>query len=244
MSEENFKQFLKESLQSNIGMTHQKQGIPLPSYEEPVPSDAKLIQLPKPETIKLPAGDLRQVMERRATLRKYQETALTLDEFAYLLWLTQGIKEVTPAKLTRRTVPSAGSRHPFETYLLVNRVAGLEVGLYRYIASQHAVYKLGGVEKVEEITKACGQQAHVRGSAVTFIWVAVPERTAWRYGDRAYRYIFLDAGHVCQNLYLAAESIGCGVCAIDAFDDDLLNTALDVDGETQLALYVGTVGKR
>ena len=95
MSEENFKQFLKNSLQSNIGITHQKQGIPLPSYEEPVPSDAKLIQLPRPETIKLPAVDLRQVMERRATLRKYQETALTLDEFAYLLWLTQGIKEVT-----------------------------------------------------------------------------------------------------------------------------------------------------
>jgi SagB-type dehydrogenase family enzyme len=244
MSEESVKQFLKDSQHVRLEETHQKQDLPLPTYEEPVPAGAKLIRLPKPETIKLPPVDLRQVMERRATLRKYQETPLTLEELAYLLWLTQGIKEITPAKLTRRTVPSAGSRHPFETYLLVNRVNGLETGLYRYIASQHAVCKLGGEEKVEEITNACGQQAHVRNSAVTFIWVAVPERTAWRYGDRAYRYIFLDAGHVCQNLYLAAESIGCGVCAIDAFDDDLLNAAVGVDGETQLALYVGTVGKR
>ncbi|HTX79070.1 MAG TPA: SagB/ThcOx family dehydrogenase [Longilinea sp.] len=244
MSEDFAKKFLEESQQSKLGVTHQKQGIPLPPYEEPVPADARLIPLPRPETIQLPPADLRQVMEQRTTLRKYQETPLTLEELAYLLWLTQGIKEVIPAKLTRRTVPSAGSRHPFETYLLINRVNELEAGLYRYVASQHAIYKLAGAEKTEEITAACGKQAHVHNSAVTFLWVAVPERTAWRYGERAFRYIFLDAGHVCQNLYLAAESIGCGVCAIAAYDDDLLNAALGVDGETQLVLYVGTVGKR
>jgi SagB-type dehydrogenase family enzyme len=84
----------------------------------------------------------------------------------------------------------------------------------------------------------------VRRSAVTLIWVAVVERMAWRYGERGYRYMHLDAGHVCQNLYLAAENIDCGVCAIAAFDDDNLNSVLGLDGENLFAIYLGSVGKR
>jgi len=161
------------------------------------------------------------------------------------LWVTQGVKGIASKKVIKRTVPSAGSRHAFETYLLVNKVKGLDRGLYRYISLQHKLCNLGAKKDIAKgITAACLNQSHVYNSAVTFIWVAVPARTAWKYSDRAYRYIHLDAGHVCQNLYLAAEAIQCGVCAIAAFDDDALNRVLGLDGEEMFAIYLASLGKR
>jgi SagB-type dehydrogenase family enzyme len=66
----------------------------------------------------------------------------------------------------------------------------------------------------------------------------------WRYSERSFRYFFLDAGHVCQNLYLAAESIGLGACAVGAFDDDEINSLLGLDGEEQFVVYAGAAGKK
>jgi SagB-type dehydrogenase family enzyme len=142
-------------------------------------------------------------------------------------------------------VPSAGARHAFETYLLVNNVEGLAPGLYRFLALSHQLAQVE-VETglADRITRACLDQSHVKRSAVTFFWSAVPYRMAWRYGERGYRYLHLDAGHVCQNLYLAAEVIGAGVCAIAAFDDEALNRLLGFDGEEQFVIYLATVGKR
>jgi SagB-type dehydrogenase family enzyme len=106
--------------------------------------------------------------------------------------------------VTRRTVPSAGSRHPFETLLLVNNVDRLQPGLYRFIASQHRLLPLRiDAELAPMVVQASHNQAHLRTCAALFIWVAVPARTVYRYSQRAYRYIHLDAGHVCQNLCLA-----------------------------------------
>ena len=82
------------------------------------------------------------------------------------------------------------------------------------------------------------------GSGVVFLWTAVPYRMTWRYGERGYRDLHLDAGHVCQNLYLAAEAVGCGVCAIAAFDDDVMNDLLGIDGNDQFLIYLATAGKK
>ena len=90
---------------------------------------------------------------------------------------------------------------------------------------------------------ACLGQGMVTNSAVTFFWTAEIYRMEFRYAERSYRYIHLDAGHVCQNLYLAAESKGCGVCAIAAFDDDELNSALGFDGEKEFVVYIAALGK-
>jgi SagB-type dehydrogenase family enzyme len=87
-------------------------------------------------------------------------------------------------------------------------------------------------------------QKQILRSAVTFLWDAVAARTVWRYDQRGYRYMHLDAGHVCQNLYLAAEAIGCGVCAIAAFDDVLLNQAVNLDGQREFIIYAASLGKK
>jgi SagB-type dehydrogenase family enzyme len=237
--------FMKGTYEANLSDSPQDLGQPQPPLELPLPPGAQLIPLPSPGGLQIPPADLRQIIERRRSLRRYAETPLTLAELSYLLWLTQGVKEITKRPATLRTVPSAGARHAFETFLLVNNVEGLEPGLYRFAAGQHALIKSDAPEDIrEQITHATYDQSQVRNSAVTFIWVAVVERMTWRYVERGIRYLHLDAGHVCQNLYLAAESIGAGVCAIAAYNDEEINQVLELDGENMFVIYLGSVGKR
>ncbi|TEU10873.1 SagB/ThcOx family dehydrogenase, partial [Candidatus Bathyarchaeota archaeon] len=155
------------------------------------------------------------------------------------------VKDVVARPATLRTVPSAGARHPFETYVLVNRVEGLGPGLYRFLAVDHKLQEVdlgGGI--ADKIADACHRQRFVKTSAATFIFTAVAYRMYWRYGERGYRYMHLDAGHACQNLYLAAEAIGGGACAIGAFYDEALNSLLGLDGVNQFAIYVAPTGKK
>lgn len=223
----------------------QRKGETRPALELPTEPGQALLDLPDPKTLVVPDVNLRQLIEDRSSIRSYSEKPLSLSELSYLLWCTQGVKEVTEHPVTVRNVPSAGARHAFETYLLVNRVDGLAPGLYRYMAieCQLAAINLDS-NLVEELTSACHKQAMVQRSAVTFIWVAVTERMTWRYGTRGYRYLHLDAGHVCQNLYLAAEAIRCGVCALAAFEDEEVNRILGIDGVRQFAIYLACLGKK
>jgi SagB-type dehydrogenase family enzyme len=238
------KEFMKATSPGEVSEPPQDRGEPQPPLELPLPNEVPLIPLPAPLELDIPAFDLRQAIERRRSVRRYSEQPLSLTELSYLLWLTQGVKETTSRPATLRTVPSAGARHAFETYLLVNAVAGLN-GLYRFAAGQHALAQIPAPADIRErITHACFDQGQVLHSAVTFIWVAVMERMAWRYVERGYRYLHLDAGHVCQNLYLAAEPLGCGVCAIAAFNDDQLNSELELDGENLFVIYLASVGKK
>lgn len=238
-------EFMNKTRYEFLPVSAQDQGLPQPPLEAPYPVEAPLIQLPAEADMTLPGMELRTLLENRRTMRSYSEESIPMTELAWLLWATQGVQRVTRRPVTLRPVPSAGARHAFETLLLVNRVDGLEAGLYRYVALEHALVNLNAAADINaRITQACLDQQQVAGSAVTFIWVAIVERMQWRYPERGYRYLHLDAGHVCQNLYLAAEGIGCGVCAIAAFNDDLLNAALDLDGEARFAIYVASLGRK
>lgn len=245
MEESNGAKFMRESRYENMAEPAKTRGVPQPPLELPWDEKAELIPLPKSEEISFPAYTLRKAIEERKTIRTYSDQPLTGEELAYLLWCTQGVKSETDRLCLTRTVPSAGARHPFETYLLINRVNGLEGGLYRYISTRHALLAVDlRADIAEKVVHACLEQKQIRRSAVTLLWDAVVERTCWRYGERGYRYMLLDAGHVCQNLYLAAESIGCGVCAIGAFNDVLLNDTLGLDGSEEFIIYAATVGKK
>jgi SagB-type dehydrogenase family enzyme len=116
--------------------------------------------------------------------------------------------------------------------------------MYRYLPIEHKLLEVDLQPGIAEmVTQACWNQRMVLASAATFVWVAVPYRMTWRYGQRGYRYLHLDAGHACQNLYLAAQSVGCGACAIAAFSDEDMSLTLGIDGEELFAIYVATVGK-
>jgi SagB-type dehydrogenase family enzyme len=141
-------------------------------------------------------------------------------------------------------VPSAGCRHALETYLAVFRVSGLDNGVYRYLPVKHEVALISRPAGLERLTASAALNQKFAGSgAVTFIWTAVPYRMEWRYGDAAYKVIALDAGHVCQNLYLACEAIGAGTCAIAAYDQEKSDRLAGVDGEDEFVIYMASVGK-
>ena len=228
-----------------LGSSDQQKGLTQPPLEVPKYDKGNIVDLPDPKKFKANQIPVDRAISIRTSVRAYSEQPLSLEELSYLLWCTQGVKSIHSRNATLRTVPSAGARHTFETYILVNRVKGIEPGLYRFLALSHKLQEVDLDENMaEKITDSCLRQRFISSSAVTFIWVAVVYRMMWRYQERGYRYIHLDAGHICQNLYLAAESIGSGVCAIGAFDDDILNTILGIDGIEQFAAYVATCGKK
>ncbi|MDD4163107.1 MAG: SagB/ThcOx family dehydrogenase [Methanothrix sp.] len=237
--------FMEMTRYNSLSRADQFQGLAAPSLEKPIPEDGRFISLPQPGKISTPPLELRSAIESRRSIREYARDPLTLQELAYLLWCTQGIVQRHEPYATFRNVPSAGGRHAFETYLQVNRVSDLEPGLYRYLAFSHRLMAIEiSSDMADRLTQACLRQDMVRDSAVTFIWSCVIYRMAWRYSERAYRYVHIDAGHVCQNLYLAAEQINCGACAIGAFDDELMAGLLGIDGREEFVVYCATVGRK
>jgi SagB-type dehydrogenase family enzyme len=131
-----------------------------------------------------------------------------------------------------------------ETYLAVLRVGGLESGIYRYLPLEHSIVHVRDIENLPvRLTAATHGQGFAGRAAATFIWAAVPERTEWRYAEASYKVIALDAGHVCQNLYLACEAIGAGTCAIAAYNQTLVDELLGVDGYDKFGIYMAPVGK-
>jgi len=238
------KEFIEGTKYKHLGPSDQMQGRTPPPLESPC-EVSETIVLPKARNIQFRDMSLRDAVERRRSVRRYTKEPVSLEGLAFLLWCTQGVQSQDPPYSTLRTVPSAGARHALETYLLIHRVEGLEPGLYRYLAMAHRLALLDSSEKISpSIVAGCLGQGIVATSAVTFLWTAVPYRMAWRYGERAYRYLHLDAGHACQNLYLSAEAVGCGVCAIAAFDDDAMNRCLGLDGTEQFVIYCAALGKK
>jgi SagB-type dehydrogenase family enzyme len=226
-------------------------GLPQPPLEKPISSD-RIIPLSMDFAYVVKNDSFLHLLNTRISRRKYTSSALSLDELTFLLWATQGVKSIAGGqnRVTRRTVPSAGARHPFETYLLVLHVDGLATGLYHYLALEHQLEYLGPVENPSErITEACCGQTFQGTAAVNFIWTATPYRTEWRYTTKAQKYALLDAGHVCQNLYLACEAIGCGTCAVGAYDQLLMDRLLGLDScassedQNEFVVYAAPVGK-
>lgn len=216
-----------------------------PPLQQPYSRDCEKIELPQPEHFpEIPPLDFLALIELRASVRDYLKQPMPLLELSFLLWCTQGVKMVLGDKATKRTVPSAGSRHAFETYLLINNVEGLTPGIYRFLALEHTLTPVVVDPAAKQrIVDACLGQQFIGQAAVAFFWAADAYRMTWRYGERGYRYLHLDAGHVGQNLYLSAQAIGYGACAFATFDDDRLNRELQLDGEQQFVVYGAAVGK-
>jgi SagB-type dehydrogenase family enzyme len=183
-----------------------------------------------------------QILSRRRSERDFKPMPVTLQDLSQLLFSTQGITGKISGYLLR-TSPSAGALYPIETYLAVNRVKSFNSGLYHFNIVKNALELLEDKDVIPALCKAALGQAMVTESAVVFIWTAVVVRSKWKYGERAYRYIYMDAGHIGENLYLAAVAMGLGCCTIGAFFDDEVNEILHVDGTEETAVYMGVVGR-
>lgn len=219
----------------------QANGIQIPRLEKEYCKDSILIDLVPISNITCGKEEFITVVKNRKSRRKFNSEKITLEELSYLLWATQGVRELN-GDFPMRTVPSAGARNCFETYLFISRVEGLEQGLYRYLPLEH---KLCIISTEADLNKKLNYAMMNQNynCAVTFIWTAIPYRMEWRYSIAAHKMIAIDAGHVCQNLYLAAESIQCGCCAIGAYAQEKMDEFLQVDGEEEFTFYMATVGK-
>ena len=236
--------FMEQTKYKNLGESDQQKGKSYPPIEKAF-DEKGIIYLDKPESTGENDTNLLDLINGRTSVRSYSDESILQEDLSYFLWCTQGIKSILKQKATFRTVPSAGARHAFETYLLINKAEGIKPGVYRYIATKHAIIPINLKEGTDDILlAACLGQGMVKSCAVTFFWSAEIYRMKYRYGERGYRYIHLDAGHICQNLHLAAENRGCGVCAIAAYDDDEVNSALGLDGENDFVAYIATLGKK
>jgi SagB-type dehydrogenase family enzyme len=142
-------------------------------------------------------------------------------------------------------VPSAGCRHALETYLCILNVQGIDQGIYRYLPIEHQLlFEFAEENLNKKIRLAALGQAYPGRAAVTFIWTTIPYRMEWRYSIAAHKVIAIDAGHVCQNLYLACEAIGAGTCAIAAYDQEEMDKLLRIDGQDEFTIYLASVGKK
>lgn len=221
--------------------------LPIPPIQKPCPAGADLIDLPSREEIReLPTISLVDAIDGRKSRRIYSDEPISTAELAFLLWSTQGVKSlIRDGLVTLRTVPSGGGMHPFETYLVVHNVEGLEPGIYRYLAIEHQLLRVNGDAEAlgERITTICNGQPYVGNGAVTFIWTARPYRTEYRYGQDSLKDILMSVGHICQNLYLACEGLGLGTCATGSYQQQALDEFIGVDGNDEIALYVAPVGR-
>jgi len=246
---DNSRNFMKSNYEEmkNI-VSDQMKDLPQPPLQKEFDKDSEIINLIPIAKIKIRNDNLIQNIKNRKSHRRYKDESLTLEELSFLLWASQGVKSVyernNKSYATLRTVPSGGARHPFETYLLINNVTGLKHGLYRYLAIEHKLMFIRKIENQSEmIIDATLGQKFTGKAAIVFIWSCIAYRGEWRYNIAAHKAMLLDAGHICQNLYLACEGINAGTCAIAAYDQEKVDNIIDVDGENEFSVYLSPVGK-
>jgi len=182
------------------------------------------------------------VLRQRRSQRRYQNAPLQEAELSQLLWASQGITQ-TRQNYGFRTAPSAGALYPVETYVVVNAVEDIEPGIYHYAIEKHELEQLKTGNFGSKIAQAALDQSMAAQANVVFVWTAVFERSKWKYKQRAYRYVYLDAGHIAENLALAAVGLGLGSCQIAALYDEEANALLDVDGVEESTIYMTIVGR-
>ena len=199
---------------------------------------SKKIKLPKPYYEGL---SLEEALRTRRSIRNYTNKPLSLNTLSQLLFAAQGITG-QDGDVMLRTAPSAGALYPIELYIVVNNVAGLARGIYHYAIPDHSLELIQGGDFRRKIVSCALDQEMAGESDVTFILTAIFQRTTWKYEDRGYRYAYIEAGHVGQNIALQAISLGLGSVGIGAFFDDDINTLIGIDGKSEATLYLYAVG--
>ena len=195
---------------------------------------------------------LEKALSERRSIREYSEDSLSLAEISQLLWAAQGItkkiktppstQQGNPWTVGLRTAPSAGATYPIELYIAAAKVKGLSQGLYKYNPQQHAIIKMMDGDKRADISNAALKQSSIRTAAANIIIFGNYNRTAFKYGNRAKRYVQIEVGAVSQNIYLQAHTLGIGTVLIGAFTDDSLKSTLNA-AEDEYPLGIMPIGR-
>lgn len=237
--------FDSEEYDEQVPESDEKKKVPPPLFQQPYPEEGPLIDLIPPDEFTIGNAPFLGLVNSRQSRRKYTPDSLTLEELSFLLWSTQGVKQVLKSgRGVKRVVPSAGAKSPLETYLVVNNVEGLEPGLYRYIAFSHQLMYIKRIDNAEErIGKLAFDQKFVGTAPVIFCWTAVPYRTEWRYTILSHKFIAIDLGIVNQSLYLACEAINLGTVAIGYYEQNRFDELLGLNTDDEFVVLIAPVGR-
>jgi SagB-type dehydrogenase family enzyme len=208
-----------------------------PLYKD-YPEAAK-VELPSFEPSQ--AMSLDRTLRQRKSIRYFQDRPVSLRQLSYLLWASNGIQRIEDG-YEFRTAPSAGALYPIETYIVANNVKTLEPGVYHYGIKAHQLEQIQQGDFRRPIAAAALGQRMCAAAPAVFVWSALFERCKWKYAQRAYRYIYLDAGHIAENLALAAVSINLGTCEIGALFDDRVNAIVGIDGTKESVICMAVLG--
>ncbi len=196
----------------------------------------KEIKLPMPASIS--QVSLQKALESRKSTREFSSKAISGKDVSTLLYWTAGIKK--NKTLENRFYPSAGARYPLETYILAQNCQ-LEKGLYHYYVRNNSLEKLLSLKTFN--FNQYFNQHWIPRAGVLVILTAVFKRNTIKYGDRGYRHILIEAGHLAQNLYLVATAQNLSVCAVGGYNDKKFEELLDIDGLSESIVYILAVGR-
>ena len=232
-------------------------GIPQPPSEKPYAKGSLKVALPEIDRQSAPRADFFACTADRCSRRQYTDEPLLLSELAFLLWCTQGVKKVIGGYRkyitdgagvnVLRPVASGGCIHAYETYLAINHVSGAAPGIWRYLPLSHELVFLKSEPELKEklvdaFTNPSQDQHYAADAGVVFFWTCLPYRGEWRYKHTGHKLMLIDLGHISQNLYLAAEALACGCCAIGGYYQKKADALIDVDGIDEFTVLCASVG--
>ncbi|MBN2605519.1 MAG: SagB/ThcOx family dehydrogenase [Bacilli bacterium] len=216
--------------------------LPLPEIEKSYPEDGVFVKLRLDDVSNLSQKNLYQCTTSRRSVRQYSDEAIGIDELSYMLYQTGKLFK-TGKGYSLRAIPTGGAKHSLETYVYIRNVIGIQRGLYRFIPSLGDLLLIDDSAHLDhEIGVAMKNQMF--NSAVVFFWSAIPKRAEYKYSYTAHKMIAIEAGHACQNLYLGAEALELGCCAIAAYDQTALDQVLGFNPEEEFVVYAAVVGKK
>ena len=233
-----------KSSQYNVAMTEEQAAAYVPQLTqtlsfEPYP----VVKLP--EKLAVLDVPLAQVIQQRATSSRLERRPLSLEDLATILYCAYGINrdsEESGVQRSLRTVPSAGALYPLEIFLHTWSVEELPPGLYHYNPLRHELRQLSAGDQTIRIASALVHKYLAVTTSVIFLIGAMFERTIGKYGDRGYRFVLLEAGHLAQNLNLAATGLGLGCINIGGYFDRQIDAMLGFDGLLQSTIYMVGLG--
>ncbi len=208
----------------------------LPQYKNY--TDTMIIKLPEPEYQGI---TLEEAIKKRRSVRNYSGKPVTMSQLSQLVFSAQGKTGKTYGH-PLRTTPSAGALYPFEVYIIANNVDTLDQGIYHYGVLNHTLELIESGDFRKDITSAGLKQEMLGDSDVVFVLSAIFDRTRHKYGERGFRYVYIEAGHISQNIYLQAVSLGLGSVGVGAFLDNEVNQLIGIDGQKEAVIYLHAVG--
>jgi SagB-type dehydrogenase family enzyme len=204
------------------------------------------VAMPKPlqnEGVEVEAA----ILGRRSTRAFDVTRPITIEQVSKLLHFSSGItgqKEIgSGITHNMRAAPSGGGLYPLEVYPCLLNIEGANRGIYHYNVKEHSLELLKEAEAGSEPAQPpFGIHTPLENPAAIFVLTAVFRRTTFKYSDRGYRLILIEAGHIVENFWLVATAMKLGAVALFSFLDDEVNTVLGLDGVNEAVVYAVAVG--